>query len=91
MEGSGKKVNKKNLSHLFKIAEEQGLWFYSHYQQMWFSPRELKEQQSRGHFVWGAVNWELRDPKIKLKQFEREIEELEKQKKEFELRLQKGK
>lgn len=50
------------LEPLFERAEREGLWFYSLYQGLWFSPKELRAEQAKGRFWWGAVNWELRDP-----------------------------
>lgn len=52
----------RDLEPLFERAEKEGLWFYSNYQDFWLSPQELKEYQSEGRFVWGAVNWQLRNP-----------------------------
>ncbi|MCP3683809.1 MAG: hypothetical protein GY861_14080 [bacterium] len=52
-----------SLSPLFLEAKEKGLWFHTNYQDLWFSPSELKNAQSKGSFIWGITNWELRDPK----------------------------
>jgi hypothetical protein len=57
----------KNLEPMFKEAEEKGLWFRSRYQDLWFSPSELKEKHSEGRFIWGKENWELRNPKELIK------------------------
>jgi len=54
------------MKPLFEKAEKENLWFYSNYQGLWFSPKELKKAQAGGHFNWGAVNWTLRDPKEEL-------------------------
>jgi len=51
-----------SLIPLFEKAEREGLWFFSPYQQLWFSPRELRAAQAEGRFRWGAVNWKLRPP-----------------------------
>lgn len=60
------KTNKEqilaSLDPLFKEAEEKGLWFYCDYQQLWLSPKELKKHHKDGIFIWGAMNWQLRDP-----------------------------
>lgn len=53
----------RSMGPLFAKAEQLGLWFYSPYQSLWFSPQRLRDQQAQGRFMWGAVNWELRDPK----------------------------
>lgn len=52
----------KELEPLFKKAEKYGLWFYCNYQDLWFSPNELREEHKNGKFIWGSVNWKLRDP-----------------------------
>jgi hypothetical protein len=51
---------------LFELADRDGLWFYCNYQDLWFSPNELREQHNKGSFLWGAVNWQLRNPDDKL-------------------------
>ena len=58
---------------MFYEAEEKGLWFYSNYQGIWLSPQELAEANKKGNFQWGAVNWELRDPKEHLAELERKV------------------
>lgn len=52
----------ETMDDLFARAEREGLWFYSHYQDFWLSPGELREEQANGQFRWGPVNWELRNP-----------------------------
>lgn len=52
-----------SLKPLFKKAREEGLWFHCGYQDLWFSPDELEKMQTEeGRFIWGAVNWTLRNP-----------------------------
>lgn len=51
---------------MFEQAEREGLWFYSPYQQLWFSPRQLRAHHEAGKFRWGAVNWKLRDPRERI-------------------------
>jgi len=53
---------KKLLEPLFEKANKEKLWFYSNYQGMWFSPKELKKEQDSGRLLWGPVNWQLREP-----------------------------
>ena len=53
------------LEPLFEEARRTGKGFYVSslcVDPTWFSPRELMEEQKGGHYVWGAVNWRLRDP-----------------------------
>ena len=57
-----------NLEPLFKKAKEDGLWFYTRYYDLWFSPKELRENHKNEKFIWDAVNWELRDPMERIKQ-----------------------
>ena len=52
----------QELTPLFDKAIAEGLWFYTDYQQLWFSPKALREHQMGGRFRWGAQNWKLRDP-----------------------------
>jgi len=59
------------LAELFAEAERDGKWFHCTYQDLWFSPRELRKAQSEGRFRWGPVNWTLRDPQEYVAQHER--------------------
>jgi hypothetical protein len=56
----------EGLKPMFKEAEEKGLWFHSSYQDMWFSPAELRAEQAEGRYWWGACNWTLKNPKEEL-------------------------
>lgn len=73
---------------LFAEAEEKGLWLYSPYLGLWFSPAELREAQKQCRFRWGAENWKLRDPKEHLKYLRRRAEEETKRADYFEERLE---
>lgn len=57
---------------LYERAEREGLWLHCHYQDLWFSPAELRERQESGQFCWGPVNWTLRPASECLAQIERE-------------------
>lgn len=52
------------LDEMFRTARADGLWFYHNgiSGPLWFSPDELQAEQAKGRFVWGAINWTLRDP-----------------------------
>lgn len=50
-----------DLNLMIDRAEKEGKWLYCHYQGLWFSPAELREENNRGNFIWGAVNWTVRD------------------------------
>ena len=52
----------ETLAPMFDRAERNGLWFFSPYQQLWFSPAQLKAEHAKGRFIWGPVNWQLRMP-----------------------------
>tara|TARA_Y100000310_G_scaffold83131_1_gene79812 strand:+ start:4012 stop:4296 length:285 start_codon:yes stop_codon:yes gene_type:complete len=53
---------RQSLDPLFRQARAEGLWFFCSYQQLWFSPDELAAEHENGKFLWGPVNWHLRDP-----------------------------
>jgi hypothetical protein len=52
----------ESLKPLFEKAEKEGLWFKSGYQQLLFSPVELKKLHKEGRYIWGPINWALIDP-----------------------------
>lgn len=64
--------DKKQLADLIDKAESEGKWLHSRYQDIWFSPAALRAENAKGRFVWGTVNWTLRDPKEKLARLEQE-------------------
>lgn len=80
----------KDLKPLYNEAEEKNLWFYSNYQDMWISPNELRQKQSEDRFLWGAVNWELRDPHEKVEDMEDHIKYLRKSIVDFKDRISKS-
>lgn len=51
-----------SMEPLLREAERKGLWLYCGYQNLWFSPQELRKAQDNGEFLWGVRNWKLRDP-----------------------------
>jgi hypothetical protein len=65
-----------SLEPLFKEAEEKKLWFHCNYQDMWFSPKELRAAHAEGRLIWGPVNWRLRDPYARLWQIADEVKKL---------------
>lgn len=61
----------QTLEPLFAEAERDGKWFHHNSMMvgpLWFSPGELRAEHEKGKFIWGAVNWRLRDPLEGLKQ-----------------------
>lgn len=75
------------MQPLYEKAEKEGLWFWSRYQDLWFSPSELKEAQGQGRFLWGYVNWELRDPKEKIAQLQRTKSTIDEEIERFKSRI----
>ncbi|ATF13594.1 hypothetical protein A616_16890 [Brevibacillus brevis X23] len=72
---------------MFEEAEAKKLWFYCSYQGLWFSPSELKQAQNEGRFLWGAVNWQLRDPNEKLAEMQLQQQSLSKEIERFKGRI----
>ena len=64
--------NKAELAALITKAETEGKWLHCSYQDLWFSPAQLRAENAQGRFVWGVVNWNLRDPKERLARLEQE-------------------
>ena len=77
----------KTLEPLFEQAEKEGLWFYSTYQDLWFTPKELRSNQANGTFVWGVVNWKLRKPQEKIDSLESLKLNIENQIREFKEKI----
>jgi len=71
------------LEPLFEKAEKEKLWFHCSYQDLWFSPKDLKNYQKQGRFIWGVDNWTLRNPMEKAKELNNAISSLEFQKEEL--------
>lgn len=53
---------KADLAVLIGEARASGKWLWCHYQNLWFSPDDLATQNANSKFLWGPVNWRLRDP-----------------------------
>lgn len=72
--------NKKTIIDALEImileAEKNGQWLESTYQNILFTPKELRQSLSDGKFVWGPVNWRSVDPNKYLKNEEKEIEKI---------------
>ncbi len=79
--------NKNMMLEMFQQARQEGLWFYSAYQQLWFSPDDLEHRQKNGQFCWGPENWRLRNPQERLKELQQERLAAERRLEEFEARL----
>jgi len=57
-----KNTVKAELEALCAQARAEKKWLFCSYQEIWFSPDELQEQNAKGKFLWGAKNWTLLDP-----------------------------
>ena len=75
------------LKPMFRRARAEKLWFFTGYQQMWFSPDELAAENSNGRLLWGPVNWELRDPLEGLKSLDRKVADAQVERDRFAARL----
>mgnify|MGYP001569389035 CR=1 FL=1 len=58
------------MESLLVEAEHKNLWLHCAYQDLWFSPEQLRRHQAEGRFRWGPVNWRLRQPHERLQQAE---------------------
>lgn len=56
------------LRVLIEKAEHEGKWLRCFYQNLWFSPAELRHANDNGRFNWSPENFELRDPQDLLEQ-----------------------
>jgi hypothetical protein len=77
----------EGLRPLIEQAELGGKWLHCNYQDIWFSPKELREQNANGHFIWGAVNWEIRDPNEQVSYLEGQVESAKRAVAAFKQRL----
>lgn len=77
----------ESLKILFERAEREGLWFHCSYQDLWFSPSELRDQHNGGMFIWSARNWMLRNPQERVNELEKEEAIIQAEKKEFLCRI----
>jgi len=78
------------LSELINQAEKESKWLHCSYQDLWFSPNQLREHNSNGRFKWGIDNWSLRDPQEKLKALRVKVDNAKLQADEFEKMLKEG-
>lgn len=63
----------QELEPMFIEARNKKLWFRSTYQDIWFSPDELENEQKNNKFVWGVAHWRLVDPNVLIGKKESEI------------------
>lgn len=70
---------KAELKVLIEHARKEKKWLFCGYQCLWFTPDELETANNSGKFLWGTVNWTLRDPQEKIDEIQKQIDELGKQ------------
>ena len=78
----------EEMKKMFDKARAEGLWFFTSYQQLWFSPDDLEKEQKNGHFRWGPTNWQLRSPDERIAQLEQNVRRSDRELKEFKEKLQ---
>jgi len=64
---------KASLVPLIAEARATKKWLWCNYQDMWFSPSELEKANAEGRFLWGPINWRLRDPQERVLELERAV------------------
>ena len=77
----------KSLEPLFEKAKKEKLFFFCYYQNLWFTPKELRQHHKEGTFIWEKANWELRNPKEETIRLKRLILNLEMKLKEWESKI----
>lgn len=60
----------ESLAPLKARARAEGLWFFSLYRPLAFTPQELATANEQGQFLWDATQWVLADPIQRRKQLE---------------------
>jgi hypothetical protein len=79
-----------NLQPLIEKARKQNKWLHCGYQDLWFSPDELEAQNKKGKFLWGEVNWDLRNPQEHIEALQSRIAEIGKEISAFQSRIHGG-
>lgn len=64
----------REMTALFAQARATGKWFWTRYQDLWFSPDQLERERVEGRFRWRAENWTLRDPRERLQEANAKLE-----------------
>jgi hypothetical protein len=67
----------EDFDPLFERSEREGLWFWTRYQDLWFSPDTLRAYHQRGSFIWEVADWSLRDPKEHIEELSRKVAQAE--------------
>lgn len=61
------------LRPLFEQATKNKLFFFNIYKNLLMSPRQLREEQSKGNCLWDASQWSLKDPKDYIAGLKKEV------------------
>lgn len=61
------------LRAMIREARAKGLWIFSGYQAIWWSPNQFETVINNGHFRWSPENFRLRDPRERVKQLEESV------------------
>ena len=58
------KANQIRLRELIAKARAEKKWLYANNLagEFWYSPDQLAAESANGKSLWGAINWQLRDP-----------------------------
>ena len=48
------------MQALYESAVKNGLWFYTAYHDLWFSPDELHQYWGEGRYCWGPAKEEAK-------------------------------
>jgi hypothetical protein len=75
------------LEPLFRQAERENLWFWTVYKDSWFSPADLRSKHKQGAFIWGAINWRLRNPVERLEELREQRVVIDAEIEQFQRRL----
>lgn len=54
------------LAPLIEQAERERKWLWCNYQDIWVTPKQLRESNAKGMLLWSPENWKLRDPQEQL-------------------------
>lgn len=81
-----------SLQPLIQQARQEGKWLQCtsfHHPEVFMSPDEFDAAIKMGRFIWGPVNWVLRDPTDELARLNSAIERSIKQRDDFFARMSK--
>lgn len=77
------------LQELIQKAKTENKWLHCSYQDLWFSPSELEQQNRNGKFNWSPENFSIEDPQNQINNLIQKIKQAEKELSDFRTRLDK--